>query len=76
MMTLLWGFDLLSEAETETGNDTSEKSGMFNRHSTANQTPQKQEMHNARLEHGTRFGTDGRTTLSIVPNGSCFGTCF
>ena len=44
-MTLLWGFDLLSEAETETGNDTSEKSGMFNRHSTANQTPQKQGIH-------------------------------
>ena len=29
----------------------------------------------ARLERGTRFGTDCRTLLSFVPNGSCCGTC-
>ena len=74
-MTLLSSFVLLSDVEMGS-NDTSEKSGMFNRHSKPNQTPPKQEIHNARLERWTRFGTDCRTLLSFVPNGFCFRTCF
>ena len=59
------------------------RSALFSRHSKPNQTPQKKKKKKkkkngkcafSRIEQATRFGTDCRTFLSFVPNGSCCGT--